>query len=831
MVLFAQNPGSVASWRLFPPSSTVLEDPSRHAALLLGTGRILHALEQPIAFEVVVSKGTRRLLLSCSRSGAAHLERVLRPIYRNWGLEPTVYVPPGKALLSGSVAELVPAGLAPQGPFPSQSLLRESILPVWEGILSADLGGDWNFHLKVILTPHGGSRPPSVSSEVRRTVDLPSHTPGRQLLDQRAERTMDQLWTVGGAVLLWSDPGKSSQAEEELQHRRLLTRLVESLTTQPGGSGFTLKWPRTRWGRRQILERHVSARFVSERERLWRKAGVLSTPETMAWFPTATESFPPLRKGIADRSGLVLGSDPLGTEVALPWNRAEGHHLLVAGETGMGKSTLLVRLAARVLGPDTALIVFDPLGDTVADLLESLDPSRLARALWISPGSSPVAQNALQFDFDPDPRAASLQRERLVGELVTAFRRVRAERYGETFYWGPRIEDLLTRIFLYLSYRKGTTLSDAVAILEDPRAAGTYLSSEPSEERESRELLERLQRERPEDMEGARRVLSEVTLSPSLAEILASRNPRWDLSQALQPGNITLLSMDRAQIGGRGASYLGSLMLSLVWSRIVSRKGPRGKVVLLLDEIQEYANESLIEMLRLGRRYGLHVWAATQSVSGLPKEARDALLTNARDLVLFRGSPSDARFAREELGLPPEESLLSLGKGEVVAFLGKAGSAVRVRTLPPQTSPRADPERPSPRRDQVRENSKAFWSRGQEAAPKGPPETAPAGARSPTEELLSVLKASLCSMPGEELTVSLAYIRELAQGDEVLVRELGRELSRQGVLVRSQREGGARVWVLSRHGLENLPCEFDPAPQGSPAARTQKSTETGLPEG
>jgi hypothetical protein len=482
----------------------------------------------------------------------------------------------------------------------------------------------------------------------------------------------------------------------------------------------------------------------------------------------------------------------------------------------MGKSTLMVELAKQALDGRTALIVFDPLGETARDLLLGLPEESMKRSIWVSPNLSPIGLNALAPPKGLGPDKASVGRERLVGELVTAFRRVRAERYGETIYWGPRIEDLLTRVFLFLSYWPEATLKDAHEILTDPKGAHLPFESEPEKARRMQELLEALQRERPEEMEGARRVVSEVTNSTSLSRLLSCRSPRWDLSRALEPGSVTLFSMERAESGARAASYLGSILLSLVWSHLVARGSHGDKVVLVLDEVQEYANDSLAEMLRLGRRYNLHVWAATQSLSGLSPDLRDSLLTNSRDLVLFRGSPSDAKLASDHLGLPSEGDLLALPRGRARAFLGKASSVTAVNV---SWTPIPSEELEARKNDAmscVLSNSREFWAGDPPGSVEGSnlqraPESV-ANARTPParalgsrdlDDLLAALLAGSLEHPeGEPFVVSLKRVEAMVSGDQRTLRMLGSLLKGRGALVRAEKVDGERMWVLTREGLQ-----------------------------
>jgi len=839
--------------RIIPPTSPHVQstDQEDEKGGMEGALRGLHALELPIAVDVdITSMGGRSLSVTVPRRGLPLLQRFLFPLYRGWSWTERFHAPPVAAWRKGMVAEVRPVAWHAEGPYPRVSSREVLKWSPWDGLLRLPPQKGWNAWMRMQFSPSGPSTthflPFADDSEARS----PPHALGRRLLDQRTERAVDMCWETSGVLLLWpdegvelGDPGQrwsqwtqflpstvSTKSVPQEWSPRLLTRLVEALSACPGGHGFTLKWARTRWGRKRLVSSNLSSLGLARGSRFLSMGAYLAPSEVGAWLPSVTMRDPWLLSTVAAGPSLLIGHDPLGTPVRLPWSQKEGHHLLAAGETGMGKSTLLVELAKQALDGRTSLIVFDPLGETAQDLLLGLSQKSLEQSIWVSPHLSPVGLNALAPPKGLGPDKASVGRERLVGELVTAFRRVRAERYGETLYWGPRIEDLLTRVFLFLSYWPEATLKDAHEILTDPRGAHLPFESEPEKAKRMHELLEALQRERTEEMEGARRVVSEVTLSTSLSRMLSCRSPRWDLSMALEPGNVTLFSMERAETGARAASYLGSILLSLVWSHLVARGSHGNKVVLVLDEVQEYANDSLAEMLRLGRRYNLHVWAATQSLSGLSPDLRDSLLTNSRDLILFRGSPSDAKLASDHLGLPGEGDLMALPRGRARAFLGKASSvtAVNVSWTPLSTTDLE--ERKSKAMDHVIANSRGFWA-GEDGKSASPPAvdggtlqnraelTLPERPReavaekgiprsggvecSDMDDLLSALLAGSFEHPeGEPFVVSLRRIEKMVSGDKLALRRLGSLLKGQGALVRAEKVNGERSWVLTREGLQ-----------------------------
>jgi hypothetical protein len=360
-----------------------------------------------------------------------------------------------------------------------------------------------------------------------------------------------------------------------------------------------------------------------------------------------------------------------------PWNPGEGHHLLIVGETGMGKSSFVTSLAASVFGrPGVETVLIDPLGDTVREFLRRVTPGGEGRARLWAPLSAPLPLDIFESPSGTSASDLAQDQDRRVGELVSALRQLRSERYGETVFWGPRLEGLLRRVLLLVVRQPHGTLRDAETLLSAPEHWSAQAERLPER---SRELYRGILRESPEDRQGARRVIEEITLSEVLGRLFADPRPS-PLASLLGPGRAVGFDLERARVGERISSYLGGVLLSLLWTYAMHRDRRRA-LALFLDEVQAYPTTVLLEMLALGRRFNLHLVAATQSLGSLSPALREALLTNCRDWVLFRGSPADVRYV-EDVAPSISRELTGLAQGEALVLRGKGRRIARLRTLP-----------------------------------------------------------------------------------------------------------------------------------------------------
>jgi hypothetical protein len=497
---------------------------------------------------------------------------------------------------------------------------------------------------------------------------------------------------------------------------------------------------------------------------------------------------------------LPLGRSDSGRVVGPVVETDQGRHLAILGETGMGKSATLVavaRTATRLGG----VVLFDPLGETAEAFVDGLvaDAGR-ERLLWVAAGRAGAEINALEGigSRSSDPVLS----DRRLTDLVHALRRVRSGRY-DSKYWGPRLEEMLTRALSAAAAIPSGTLVDAHTLLA---TGGRTRQVVPPEVQDAvRELADRV-RERPDDAEGARRLLYEVVRSPVLRRMLCEPEPRLHGADLVAPGRIVVISGDASRVGESTARYLLAVYLALVWSELLARPS-RSKTFVLLDEAQWFSHESLAEMLRLARRRNVHVVLATQTVGSLPEGVDEAVWTNVSDFVAFRGSPEEAReLARTTSGVSVED-LLALPRGHAAVLLGKGNSVAWLRTVGRPPAPRSDRD-PEERRPPTAPDPPVA---------QGPPDDRPGPS---VERVLEWIRSRAMQLgTAGTLRVDLAELRNEVDPTGRALREAGAVLGRAGAIRSSVRSNNGAAWILDVARIPSVP----PVPAAFP--------DTGVAEG
>jgi len=366
-------------------------------------------------------------------------------------------------------------------------------------------------------------------------------------------------------------------------------------------------------------------------------------------------------------------------------------HLHVIGPTGVGKSVLLGRLIQQDIEAGRAVVVIEPKGDLVDDILARVPEHRRDDVVVLDAAdSAPVGLN---------PLAAPGQRPEVTADLLlSVFKGLYADA------WGPRTEDILHACLLTLARRKDATLVMLPLLLTNAgfRRSLTTGLRDPLALEPFWTWYENLtEGERAQAIAPLMNKLRQWLLRPSLRAVLGQREPRFDLRQVFTERKILLVPLRKALTGPEASALLGSLVVAQLWQTTQARAAipaaKRHPVMVVIDEAQDYLHlpTDLGDALAQARGFGVAFTLAHQFLGQLPTAMRAAVLANARSRICFQLQQDDAvQLAKGHPELEPED-LTALGQYQVYASLFARGTVTPYAsgvTLPPSPAT-ADPNR------------------------------------------------------------------------------------------------------------------------------------------
>jgi hypothetical protein len=351
------------------------------------------------------------------------------------------------------------------------------------------------------------------------------------------------------------------------------------------------------------------------------------------------------------RRGRTLGISPVdGQPVALP-TRDSLRHLHVLGPTGVGKSTLLAQLALQDMAAGRSVVVIDPKGDLVDDLLARVPEHRLDDVVVLDPShDAPVGIGALAARTTAE---ADLVAEHLLGVMHSL--------YADA--WGPRTQDILHSCLLTLARRSALAPQDPAMSLvmvpllltnagfrrsiagrvakADPMGLGTFWAwYESISDGERQAAIAPLMNK-----------LRPILLRPGLRAVLGQRQPRFCIQKVFTQRRILLVSLNKGVLGAEAAQLLGSLVVGLLWQAALSRAARphpgRHPVSVIVDEMQDYVRlpGDVADALAQARGLGVGFTLAHQHLGQLPKGLREAVAANVQSQICFQLNGPDAAAA------------------------------------------------------------------------------------------------------------------------------------------------------------------------------------------
>jgi hypothetical protein len=390
-------------------------------------------------------------------------------------------------------------------------------------------------------------------------------------------------------------------------------------------------------------------------------------------------------------TGKVIGDAETGSARPVAVSVADARmHLHVMGSTGSGKSTLLCRLAVGDIAAGRGVVVIDPKGDLVNDILARY-PKGAPPPVIVDPDDrdAPPVLNVLDV---ADPA----ERDLVVDNVVGIFRRI------FDAYWGPRTDDILRAACLTLIHHAGrggqpATLADVPLLLQEGRfrrAATAGIAFDRAGLGGFWTWYESLSESGQAQVVGpVMNKLRAFLLRDFVRAVMGPLSSSFSMPAVLD-GGVLLARVSKGALGEEASRLLGSFVLANLWQAATHRarlgETARTDAACYIDECQNFLNlpRSLEEMLAEARGYRLSLVLAHQHLAQLPRALREAVSANARNKIYFAASAEDAHALAPALAPEvTEHDLANLGRHQAACRLVADGGdtpAFTVATRAPE---------------------------------------------------------------------------------------------------------------------------------------------------
>lgn len=374
-------------------------------------------------------------------------------------------------------------------------------------------------------------------------------------------------------------------------------------------------------------------------------------------FPVGVSSQPALKEaksGIASapiemaKEGVLLGiNDYRGKETEIRMTREDRmRHFYVVGQTGTGKTNILLNMITQDIRNGDGCCYIDPHGTDIQTILSRIPKERIDDVIYFDPAYTPRPMGLNMLEYDPKYPE---QKTFVVNEMMGIFNKLFDMKVGG----GAMFEQYFR--------------NSAFLVMEDPESGSTLLEI-------TRVLADKAFREAKlakcknpiikqfwisaEQTTGDQSLANFVPYISSkfdnfisndiMRPVVLQQNSVFNFRKIMDEKKILLVNLSKGRLGDINANLIGLVLVGKIQMAALSRVDMFGKPMndfyLYIDEFQNVTTDSIASILSEARKYRLSLNIAHQYITQLEESIKNAVFGNVGSLAVFRVGVEDATF-------------------------------------------------------------------------------------------------------------------------------------------------------------------------------------------
>ncbi|MDD5340886.1 MAG: type IV secretion system DNA-binding domain-containing protein [Patescibacteria group bacterium] len=354
------------------------------------------------------------------------------------------------------------------------------------------------------------------------------------------------------------------------------------------------------------------------------------------------------------------------------WRFDRRQHIYIIGKTGVGKTKLIELLTRADILDGFGVCVIDPHGDLINSLLDYIPEGRLKDVVLIDPTDTnfPVA-------FNPLKKVAPEARQLVASGLLEVFRK----QFGDL--WTSRLEHVCRFTILALLEYEEATLADISKMLTNPKFRQEVIpriSDSVVRHFWSLEFNSWSERFDNEAIIPLVNRMGQFLANPLVRNTFAQKENKINFDELINSSKIILVNLSKGIIGEDNTELFGSILITSIYQAAMRRakipSSERSDFYLYVDEFQNVATQTFLNLFAESRKYGLNITVSHQYLGQVTPKMRDTIFGNTGTIISFRLGGEDAeRLNKEFAPVCKEEDLINLGQREFVIKLLIAGNS------------------------------------------------------------------------------------------------------------------------------------------------------------
>jgi hypothetical protein len=346
--------------------------------------------------------------------------------------------------------------------------------------------------------------------------------------------------------------------------------------------------------------------------------------------------------------GVVIGVNRYhGKDTSINLSREDRfRHMYVIGQTGTGKTNLLLNMITQDIKNGDGVCYIDPHGTDIQTILSRIPKERVDDVIYFDPAYTdrPMGLNMLEYD----PKYPE-QKTFVVNELMSIFNKL----FDMKTAGGPMFEQYFKNAaFLVMEHpESGATLLEIGRVMSDKAFRDMKLSHCKNP------IISQFWNN-AEETTGEQSMANFVPYITSkfdnfisndiMRPVVLQEKSVFNFREIMDNKKILLVNLSKGRLGEINANLIGLLIVGKIQMAALSRVDMYGKEMsdfyLYIDEFQNVTTDSIASILSEARKYRLSLNIAHQYISQLEEGIRNAVFGNVGSMAVFRVSSEDAEL-------------------------------------------------------------------------------------------------------------------------------------------------------------------------------------------
>ncbi len=320
-------------------------------------------------------------------------------------------------------------------------------------------------------------------------------------------------------------------------------------------------------------------------------------------------------------------------------------HTYILGQTGSGKSRLMLRMVVQDIYNGEGVCFIDPHGETAKLILERIPPERAEDVIYfnLADYERPFGLNFLEYHSEQHKHI-----------IVNSFIDMLIKMFDPTNqgFVGPAYQQAIRNSMLTAMSKEGSTLIEVVRMLTDEKWVMEewlpYIKDDLVRRYWTDQVAKTDQKTKSESLGYFVSKFDKFVTNLAIRNVLGQSKSSFDARKVMDEGKILIVNLSKGAIGDENMRLMGLLLIQKILGAALSRddvpEEQRKDFFLYVDEFQNFTTDEFQTILSEARKYRLSLTVGNQYIGQMTDEIKNAVFGNVGTLLIGRTGSDDAKF-------------------------------------------------------------------------------------------------------------------------------------------------------------------------------------------